>query len=73
MKKTFIVLALAAALAGCSSLKDRLDKVEDGVSKLETRISDLEERLKNIESDITSHQFPKSRMKMAMSQECHSP
>ena len=52
MKKTFIVLALAAALAGCSSLKDRLDKVEDGVSNLETRISDLEERLKNIESDI---------------------
>lgn len=46
MKKTFIVLALAAALAGCSSLKDRLDKVEDGVSNLETRISDLEERLK---------------------------
>ena len=52
MKKTFIVLALAAALAGCSNFKDRLDKVEDGVSKLETRISDLEERLKNIESDI---------------------
>ena len=52
MKKTFIILALAAALAGCSSLKDRLDKVEDGVSNLETRISDLEERLKNIESDI---------------------
>lgn len=36
MKKNLYCLSLAAALAGCSSLKDRLDKVEDGVSNLET-------------------------------------
>lgn len=52
MKKTFIALTLVASMAGCSDLKDRLDKVEDGVSQLENKVSDLEGRLNNIESGV---------------------
>lgn len=52
MKRFFIALAFAAALVGCSDLKERLEKVEDGVNQLENKLANLEERLKSLESGV---------------------
>ena len=51
-KRFFIALAFAAALVGCSDLKERLEKVEDGVNQLENKLANLEERLKSLESGV---------------------
>ena len=52
MKRFFIALAFAAALVGCSDLKERLEKVEDDVNQLENKLANLEERLKSLESGV---------------------
>lgn len=52
MKRFFVALAFAAAVVGCSDLKERLEKVEDGVNQLENKLANLEERLKSLESGV---------------------